>query len=68
MRQKIRLYYAVIMYTLTTALVVSIPLRTEQALDTGQIKLLIIIGVLGYFAGSVALLAWIDGKRNNPYL
>lgn len=67
MRQKIRLSYAIIMYTLTTALVVSIPLRTEQALDAGQITLLIIIGVLGYFAGSIALLTWIDGRKDKPY-
>jgi len=62
MKQKILLVYSIVMYVLTTALLVLVPLSVDHSFDRAQISLLVIIGIIGFGAGSLALFTYKDNQ------
>lgn len=64
MKQTFIFCYAMVLYLLTTLVLVLVPVQVRN-LDINQIMLLVILGVLGYAGGSLALYVYIDNKRHN---
>lgn len=62
MKQKIILSICILMYSLTTTILVAIPLKIEN-LDTGQISFLIFTGIAGYLAATIYLIVYLDNRK-----
>jgi hypothetical protein len=64
MKQKILLVYSIVMYALTTTILIITPLSIDHSFDRAQISLLIIIGIIGFGAGSLALFTYKDNQSD----
>lgn len=64
MKRHILLVYSIVMYAATIALLILIPTVADQPLDRTQISLLIIMGVLGLSAASLALFHYKENEHD----
>lgn len=66
MRQTFILCYALVLYVLTTLILVLVPVQVDH-LDIHQITLLVILGILGYTGASIAFYVWYDERKTQKH-
>jgi len=60
--KKLTLVLALLLFTITTALMIMVPYAIKESLDIGQKLLLIILGVMGYMSSFLYFITYKNNK------
>lgn len=67
MRQLVLLCYSIVLFSLTTFILVYFAFFHEPSLQTDQAWIIGLFSFLGYAATSLAFYVWLDNRKNREY-